>query len=123
MVWLFVVLRRWLGLEFQGDDVSVLASASQIQPIDLSVEQLSVAHSRSGTASTASSRSLRIVCISDTHLAHREIDENFLTGDILVHCGDFGHWKNGGEENARDFNAWLGETDFQIRLVVAGAKI
>eukprot|EP00438_Fugacium_kawagutii_P004849 Skav221070 [mRNA] locus=scaffold3118:272977:273507:- [translate_table: standard] len=48
---------------------------------------------------------LRVVCISDTHNHHRKLQ--LPPGDILIHAGDFTDF--GKEENARDFNDWLGD--------------
>ena len=47
----------------------------------------------------------RIVCISDTHGLHRELEPHF--GDLLLHAGDvtsFGRSRN----VLLDFNNWLG---------------
>jgi len=59
---------------------------------------------------------LRVVCISDTHNDHRDLQ--LPSGDVLIHAGDFTQY--GKEEHARDFNAWLGEQPHRIKLVVLG---
>ena len=60
---------------------------------------------------------IKIVCISDTHNNHRKI--KLPEGDILIHAGDY--TQNGNENEAIDFNDWLGEqTQFQYRIVVSG---
>lgn len=59
---------------------------------------------------------LRIVCVSDTHGLHRELE--LPEGDVLVHAGDFTQF--GKEEHVADFNAWLGEQPHGLKLVVLG---
>ena len=59
---------------------------------------------------------LKIVCISDTHNNHREL--NLPEGDILIHAGDYTHF--GNEDDAIDFNKWLGEQNFKYKFVVNG---
>jgi len=59
---------------------------------------------------------LRIVCISDTHGKHRDL--NVGDGDILIHAGDF--TKFGRKEDAVDFNEWLGSLCFKTKIVVNG---
>ena len=59
---------------------------------------------------------LKIVCISDTHNNHRQM--TLPEGDILIHAGDYTHF--GHEEDAIDFNEWLGEQNFKYKYVVNG---
>ena len=65
---------------------------------------------------------VRVVCVSDTHLAEAELD--VPCGDVLVHCGDWdwlGHWK--GPRSRRDlaaFGAWLRAQPCTHKVVVAG---
>mmetsp|Transcript_62533 Transcript_62533/g.102427 ORF Transcript_62533/g.102427 Transcript_62533/m.102427 type:complete len:264 (+) Transcript_62533:50-841(+) len=61
-------------------------------------------------------RGLRVVCLSDTHNAHRDLQ--LPAGDVLIHAGDFTQF--GKEEHASDFNDWLGEQPHKIKLVVLG---
>ncbi|KAI0296858.1 Metallo-dependent phosphatase-like protein [Russula brevipes] len=69
---------------------------------------------------------IHILCISDTHGMHRRLTTKAITGmerlpdaDILIHAGDFTNY--GAVEEARDFDAWLGEqTHIQHRIVVQG---
>jgi hypothetical protein len=57
---------------------------------------------------------LTIVCISDTHELHRELD--VPDGDILIHAGDFTMFSR--SPNAiRDFDAWLGELPHRHKLL------
>jgi hypothetical protein len=59
----------------------------------------------------------RIVCISDTHELHRELD--VPNGDILIHAGDFTLFSKSAAA-IRDFNDWLGELPHRWRLVIPG---
>ncbi len=61
-------------------------------------------------------RSVRIVCISDTHELHREL--MVPDGDLLIHAGDFTFFN--GVSKIRDFNAWLGELPHRHKVVVPG---
>ena len=62
---------------------------------------------------------LRLVCVSDTHGRHRNV--NVPPGDILIHAGDFTHF--GKEKDVVDFNEWLGEQDFKHRIVINGGCV
>ena len=61
---------------------------------------------------------MKIVCISDTHNRHRELD--MPEGDILIHAGDFTH--NGSKAEVQDFLNWLDnlEVKYGYILVVPG---
>ncbi len=59
---------------------------------------------------------MRIVCISDTHNLHNEIQ--IPNGDILIHAGDF--TSIGEKKNIIDFNSWLGNLPHKYKIVVAG---
>lgn len=65
---------------------------------------------------------MKFVCISDTHNKHRQLI--LPKGDVLLHSGDICFANKGdtvGEErHLRDFNEWLGEQDFEHKIVVAG---
>lgn len=71
---------------------------------------------------------MRIICISDTHCEHRNLEVG--EGDILIHAGDFtdfgnlpckingtlyyhNHWVD-------DFNDWLGGLPFTHKLFICG---
>ncbi len=60
---------------------------------------------------------MRIVCISDTHELHRELE--VPNGDILVHAGDF-TFMSKSMTAVRDFNEWLGELPHQYKIVIPG---
>eukprot|EP00670_Eutreptiella_braarudii_P027067 CAMPEP_0174385614 /NCGR_PEP_ID=MMETSP0811_2-20130205/126720_1 /TAXON_ID=73025 ORGANISM="Eutreptiella gymnastica-like, Strain CCMP1594" /NCGR_SAMPLE_ID=MMETSP0811_2 /ASSEMBLY_ACC=CAM_ASM_000667 /LENGTH=227 /DNA_ID=CAMNT_0015539995 /DNA_START=17 /DNA_END=697 /DNA_ORIENTATION=+ len=57
-----------------------------------------------------------IVCISDTHNEHQNLQ--VPDGDILIHAGDFTRF--GRPEHLQDFNEWLGTLPHQHKIVVYG---
>jgi Icc-related predicted phosphoesterase len=61
---------------------------------------------------------MRIVCISDTHNKHKEID--LPEGDILIHAGDFTN--RGTFEEVVTFSNWLAEIKDRYKkiFVIAG---
>jgi len=59
---------------------------------------------------------MKIVCISDTHGAHHEIQ--IPDGDLLLHAGDVS--RRGKESEIADFNQWLGTLPHRHKVVVAG---
>ncbi len=58
----------------------------------------------------------RIVCISDTHCAHAQLD--LPQGDILIHAGDFTF--TGDFDEVDDFVCWLEVQDFEHKVIIAG---
>ncbi|KNC47638.1 Ser/Thr protein phosphatase [Thecamonas trahens ATCC 50062] len=79
------------------------------------MSHVSVAHA--GRAGRGSAQ-VTIVHISDTHCRHRELTDGLPPGDVLIHSGDI---LNRGEKDvAEDFNAWLGELDYAVKVVVIG---
>ena len=60
---------------------------------------------------------MRIVCISDTHELHRELD--VPPGDLLIHAGDFLFLAK-CPSMLRNFNRWLGELPHRHKVVVPG---
>jgi Icc-related predicted phosphoesterase len=61
---------------------------------------------------------MRLVVISDTHGPHNRI-QGLPDGDILVHAGDFMNSRLDLME-ILSFNQWLGEQNFQLRVVCGG---
>jgi len=61
-------------------------------------------------------KTMRIVCISDTHSAHAQFE--IPSGDILLHAGDFS--KRGKESEIIAFNEWLGTLPHKHKVVIAG---
>jgi len=60
---------------------------------------------------------MRIVCISDTHELHRELD--VPSGDLLLHAGDF-TFLSRRKSQIYDFNEWLGELPHRYKIVIPG---
>jgi predicted phosphohydrolase len=61
-------------------------------------------------------RSIRLVCISDTHNRHKKIA--LPAGDILVHAGDLsGH---GEPKEIAAFGKWLAGLPYRHKVVIAG---
>ena len=63
------------------------------------------------------SKFLRVVCISDTHELHRELD--VPDGDLLIHAGDFTMFSKSAAA-IRDFNTWLGELPHAHKVICPG---
>ena len=61
-------------------------------------------------------KQMKLVCISDTHGFHDDID--VPDGDILIHAGDM--TERGGVEEVEDFNRWLGKLPHKYKIVIAG---
>jgi predicted phosphodiesterase len=61
---------------------------------------------------------MRIVCISDTHLVHRDGEFPIPDGDLLIHAGDATH--HGTQEEIREFNAWFAALPHANKIFVAG---
>lgn len=59
---------------------------------------------------------MRIVCISDTHSLHADVD--IPDGDILLHAGDF--TTRGALEDVEAFDRWLATLPHPHKFVVAG---
>jgi Icc-related predicted phosphoesterase len=60
---------------------------------------------------------LTIVCISDTHELHRELE--VPNGDILIHAGDFTMFSK-SVAAILEFNEWLEELPHRWKIVVPG---
>jgi Icc-related predicted phosphoesterase len=62
---------------------------------------------------------MRIVCVSDTHELHREVD--IPSGDLLIHAGDILFQQNKRPKAAlRDFNEWLGALPHRFKILTFG---
>jgi Icc-related predicted phosphoesterase len=59
---------------------------------------------------------IKIVCISDTHTFHKNL--NLPSGDILIHSGDFTF--KGKREEIQDFNNFLQAQNFKHKIIIAG---
>jgi hypothetical protein len=60
---------------------------------------------------------MRVVCISDTHELHRELQ--VPPGDLLIHAGDFTFFGT-GTRAIIDFNDWLGGLPHQYKVITCG---
>lgn len=65
---------------------------------------------------SGSKTKVRVVCISDTHELHRELD--VPNGDLLIHAGDFTFWNHASK--IQDFNDWLGELPHPYKVLIPG---
>jgi Icc-related predicted phosphoesterase len=72
--------------------------------------------STAGGDSHAQTHRVRVVCVSDTHELHRELD--VPAGDLLIHAGDFTFFNH--TSKIRDFNDWLGELPHKHKVVIPG---
>ncbi len=61
---------------------------------------------------------MRLVCLSDTHLAHRSRDLRVPDGDALLHAGDATF--RGTEAELRVFFEWFGALPHARKFLVAG---
>lgn len=61
-------------------------------------------------------KTLRFVCLSDTHGHHNEID--IPPGDVLLHAGDIS--SRGKLDQIRDFNFFLGTLPHTHKIIIAG---
>mmetsp|Transcript_23922 Transcript_23922/g.39909 ORF Transcript_23922/g.39909 Transcript_23922/m.39909 type:complete len:292 (+) Transcript_23922:125-1000(+) len=68
---------------------------------------------------SASSHSIRIVCLSDTYGKERDI-VNVPGGDILVHCGDFS--SDGTVDQLIAFREFIDKQEHVQKFVVSGNK-
>lgn len=59
---------------------------------------------------------MRIVCISDTHSRHDQVD--IPSGDVLIHAGDA--TMNGSIDEIVKFNRWLGRLPHPHKVLIAG---
>lgn len=59
---------------------------------------------------------MKIVCISDTHGLHDQIE--VPDGDVLVHAGDL--TSQGTPQQMRDVNDWFGSLPHRYKIAIAG---
>ena len=63
---------------------------------------------------------VKITIISDTHGEHGEIDMDLLSGDIIIHCGDF-VFNSYSNYDVTDFLDWFSKLDnFTHKVLIAG---
>lgn len=61
---------------------------------------------------------MKIVIISDTHGDHARLGR--LSGDVLIHCGDFAVGHDNQEAALRDLDLWFAEQSFERVICVGG---
>jgi Icc-related predicted phosphoesterase len=61
---------------------------------------------------------LKLVIVSDTHGLHDGLGE--LSGDVLIHCGDFGIGESGGEKSIKALDHWFSRQKFRLILCTGG---
>jgi predicted phosphodiesterase len=61
---------------------------------------------------------MRIVCISDTHLAHEKANIKIPDGNILIHAGDATY--EGSVEEMTAFNRWFSHFHHKHKILIAG---
>ncbi len=59
---------------------------------------------------------MRVVCISDTHGDHRNLQ--LPPGDVLIHAGDI--TAHGSRDDLIDFLDWFSQQDYRYRVFIAG---
>ena len=59
---------------------------------------------------------MKIICISDTHNRHAEID--IPIGEVIIHAGDFS--ASGTRSETRDFLKWFSALPHPHKILVAG---
>jgi hypothetical protein len=75
-----------------------------------------------GAIDDPDARVVRVVHISDTHLAHNDIIGSIPSGDILIHSGDFSNYHHGGDHKCilREANKFFGKLPHKHKIFVAG---
>lgn len=61
-------------------------------------------------------RSLRVVCISDTHNRHKKVE--VPDGDLLIHAGDL--TSKGRLSSIKQVDKWLGKLPHEHKIIIAG---
>ena len=61
---------------------------------------------------------MRIVVTSDTHGKHNDLAD--LSGDVLIHCGDFCDGFKPDESDLERIDDWFGRQSFQHVLCTGG---
>jgi Icc-related predicted phosphoesterase len=61
---------------------------------------------------------LKIVVVSDTHGQHERL--GILSGDVLIHCGDFGVGDRNGQKSIADLDSWFSRQRFRSIICIGG---
>lgn len=62
-------------------------------------------------------KTLRFVCISDTHERELELESSIPNGDVLIHTGDFTA-STSAVEQVKNFNTFLGKIKSKFKYIV-----
>lgn len=108
----------------ENDDNDMFQTPTKARPLsndpDEAWRQISSSQIFADIPYTTSSKQdpdcVRLVCISDTHGKHREVQ--LPPGDILIHGGDFS--KSGETGSMKDLSAYFQESNFQEIICIAG---
>ena len=65
------------------------------------------------------SSKLKICCVSDTHENHEKLNIPDKL-DILIHAGDFTHWKSSKENTVNNFLDWFKRQKAKYKILVSG---
>lgn len=63
---------------------------------------------------------MKILCISDTHGCHHNLDLSEYEADVLVHSGDWTRGRDLALSETKDFMQWLSEQPFKYKICIAG---
>ncbi|MDQ8198176.1 metallophosphoesterase [Pelagicoccus enzymogenes] len=61
---------------------------------------------------------MNVTVISDTHAMHDRLPA--LSGDVLIHAGDFYDVAECRDKKLKRLNAWFAKQDFQVKLFIPG---
>lgn len=56
--------------------------------------------------------------ISDTHTKHRELEQDLIGGDLLIHCGDVS--SRGKPSEIEEFLDWFSTRPYTFKIFIAG---
>ena len=63
---------------------------------------------------------MKLLCISDTHGKHGQLDLSQYSADVLIHAGDWTKGRDIGFVETEDFLDWLAEQPFKDKVLIAG---
>ena len=81
--------------------------------------------SSDSTQSSNQNTTLKIVCMSDTHNLHEQIEKNLSeipSGDVFIHAGDISRY--GELKELKKFTNWIKKLNdkFKYKIVIAGNR-
>lgn len=63
---------------------------------------------------------MKILCISDTHNYHNDLNLDLTDIDVIVHAGDFSETIRNCKEETLDFLLWYNSLNVKYKILVAG---